>query len=353
MELKKHLIELSDIPGVSGYEAAVRQYIQSSWESLTDAMEIDRSGNLIATRYGSGPEPRRRILITAHMDEIGLMVTKLDGSFLRVTSVGGIDRRVLLSMPVLVHGKRVLPGIIGSRPPHILSAADRDSYPDYDDLVIDTGLPERELEKLVSIGTLVTFDQKAAEMGTGNICGKALDNRVSIATLTALLDGLRGRTHTWDVLAAATVKEEYGLTGGTTVAWHTRPDLALVLDTTWGIGVGVGSDRGFSLGDGATLLIGPNAHPGLFARIQQKAETLEIPLKPEPIAGHSGTEGWAIQVSREGVPTAIFGIPIRNMHTPVEIVSIRDIERLVRLLVEVIVDLDAETLPSLALDAHG
>lgn len=351
MDLDKLLIELSDAPGVSGYEASVREVIRTAWEGLGVQAEIDDLGNLIAVRSGVGIEPRRRVMVTAHMDEIGLMVTRVEGAFLRVTNVGGVDRRVLLSQPVIVHGRRPLPGLVGSRPPHVLPASARKKYPDYDDLVIDTGLPARELARLVPVGALVTFDQRAVSLGDGLVSGKALDNRVSVAVLTALLDALQGRSHAWDVLIVATTQEEVGARGGLTAAWHTRPDLAIVLDTTWGVGVGVGDDKGFAIGEGLSLIIGPNAHPKLFDMLKEKAGKLEIPIKPEPAAGSSGTDGWPIQVSREGVPTAILGIPIRNMHTPVEMVALKDIERAVRLAAEFIGGLDDGVIDKLALDA--
>lgn len=352
MDLDKLLIELSDAPGVSGYEAPIREVLRSSWGELAEEFTIDDLGNLIAIRHGTGTEPRRWIMVTAHMDEIGLMVTRVDGAFLRVANVGGIDRRVLLSQPVIVHGERPLPGLVGSRPPHVLPSSERKKYPGYDDLVVDTGLPARELAKLVPVGALVTFDQRAVALGDGLVSGKALDNRASVAALTALLDALQGRSHAWDVLIVATTQEEVGARGGLTAAWHTRPDLAIVLDTTWGTGVGVGNDKGFPIGEGVSLVIGPNAHPKLFDMLMKKAGKLEIPVKPEPTAGASGTDGWPIQVSREGVPTAILGIPIRNMHTPVEIVALKDIERAARLVAEFIEGLDDGALDKLALDAE-
>ncbi|MBN1427778.1 MAG: M20/M25/M40 family metallo-hydrolase [Anaerolineae bacterium] len=351
MELEKHLIDLSNAPGMSGYEAPVREMIRAAWESLAEQFDIDGLGSLSALRHGVGDKPRRCVMVTAHMDEIGLMVTSIDGAFLRVTRVGGIDRRVLLGQPVIVHGKRLLSGIIGSRPPHILSVSEKKRYPGYDDLVVDTGLTERELKQIVPVGTVVTFDQQAVPMGNGLLGGKALDNRASIAALTLMLEHLQGRRHDWDIAAVATTQEEVGTRGGTVAAWHTRPDLAIVIDTTWGTGVGVSEDKGFPIGEGLTLVIGPNAHPKLFDLLRKKAAQLEIPITPEPAAGSSGTDGWAIQVSRQGVPTAIIGIPIRNMHTPVEVVALKDIERAARLISEFVCGLDDESLDRLALAA--
>lgn len=351
MDLKQHVIELSEAPGISGYEAPVRDMVRAAWEGLADSFSVDGLGTLLATKHGSGEAPRRRALVTAHMDEIGLLVTRIDGAFLRVTNVGGIDRRVLPGQPVIVHGREALPGLIGSRPPHVLPAEERKKYPAIGDLVIDTGLSQRRLQQIVRIGDPVTFDQKAVTMNNGLVSGKAMDNRASVAALTALLHELQGRSHTWDVLVAATVQEEVTLGGGRTIAWRTEPDLAIVIDTTWAMGTGVGEDDGFKLGEGPTIIVGPNAHPRLFDLVRERAEALEIALHPEPAPRSSGTEAMAVQISRDGVPTAVLCIPIRNMHTPVEIVAVKDIRRTARLVAGVIADLDEGTLDRLALDA--
>jgi endoglucanase len=351
MDLEKHLVELSKVPGISGHEWPIREAIQTAWEGLVDEFEVDRLGTLLATRLGNGEEPRPRVLVTAHMDEIGLMVTRVDGAFLRVTNVGGIDRRVLLSQPVVVHGERDLPGLIGSRPPHVIPLSERNAYPAMDDLVVDTGLDAETLEELVPIGTPISFAQEPVRLGNGLISGKALDNRASVAALTQLLHELQSRTHTWDVLTAATVQEEVTLGGGQTIAWRTRPDIAIVVDVTFATGNGVGEDDGFKLGEGPAIVIGPNAHPKLFDMLREKAERLDIDLHPEPVPRYTGTEAWPIQVSRDGVPTAIIGIPLRSMHTPVEIISLKDLRRVARLIAAFISDLDEATLDRLTLDA--
>jgi len=350
MDLEKHLIELSNTPGLSGYEAPIRAAIQKAWKGLADDYHVDDLGSLVATRRGTGKSPRRRALITGHMDEIGLMVTYIDGAFLRVTNVGGVDRRIILSQPVVVHADKPIRGLIGSRPPHVLKEDERKKFPAFQDVVVDTGLSERELRRRVRVGTVVSFDQKAISMGNGTVVGKAMDNRASVAALTQILHNLQGRQHDWDILAAATVQEEVTLGGGHTVAWRTQPDLAIVIDTGWAIGVGVGDDKGFPLDGGPTICIGPNAHPKLFDLMRAKAKELEISLAVEAYPGSTGTEAWATQVSRDGVPSAIISIPIRNMHSPTEIVAVKDIERAARLITEFVIGLDGETMGGLALD---
>ncbi len=349
MNLEEHLIALSETPGLAGYERPVRELIQRTWEPLADGLHSDAMGSLIATVRGTGDaEPRPRILVTAHMDEIGLMVTAVEEGFIRVTNVGGIDVRTLLAQPVIVHGREPLPALIAARPPHVLTGSDRRKYPHLEDLAVDTGLPAKQVEKLVRVGDPVTFDQKAVALGEGWVSGKAMDNRASVACMTRLLELLRERRPAWDVSVAATVQEEVGLKGGLTTAWASEADLAIVVDTTWALGVGVGEDKGFKLGDGPTLGISVEAHPKLFEWLQEQAKDLEIKLHPEVLPGSSGTEASVVRMAREGIPTAILSIPIRNMHTPVEIVALRDITRTARLIAAFIETLDGDTLGKLS-----
>ncbi|NDJ54605.1 MAG: M42 family metallopeptidase [Chloroflexi bacterium] len=352
IDLTTHLTDLSEAVGLSGYETPIRQLIESEWERLADDLRVDALGNLFATRYATTAAAQGTLLIATHMDEIGLMVSSIDGAFLRVTSVGGIDKRVMIGQTVVVHGSEDLLGLVGSRPPHVLPAEDRKKYPDLSDLVIDTGLTAEEVSEQVRIGDLVSIDQKAVKLNGDLLCGKSMDNRASVACATLILEGLQSRSFNWNVVVAATVQEEVGLKGATTAAWGIAPHLALAIDVGFATGNGVGEDSGFKLGGGPTIMIGPNAHPKLFDRLRQTAKKLELPLHPEPAPRGTGTDGYAIQISRSGVPTAVLSIPIRNMHTPVEIASLKDIERTARIVVQFISELDDQTLHRLSLDAE-
>lgn len=350
MNSEKVLRELSAAPGVAGYESRVREVIHALWEPLVDELRVDALGSLIALKKGSGSEPRPRIMLAGHMDEIGLMITRVEGEFLRFTNVGGIDKRVLLGQKVLVHGREDLTGLIGSRPPHVLPAEERNKYPDYPDLVIDTGLTPKRLGELVQVGDVVSFAVEPIKLNGDQITGKAFDNRASVAALTLMLDHLSQRDHLWDVVVVATVQEEVGVKGATTSAWGVRPDVGIAVDVSFASGNGVSEERGFKLGEGLPMVIGPEAHPKLFHLIRELGEKLEIPIHPEPEPRSSGTDGRALQVTREGVPTVVIGIPLRNMHTTVEVLSLKDLERAGRLLAEVIGSFDELTLEKLALD---
>jgi endoglucanase len=259
---------------------------------------------------------------------------------------------VLLGQPVLVHGQEeTIPGLIGSRPPHVLPLEERKRYPAMHEFVVDTGISARRLAERVRVGDVITFDQPMIKLQNGRMAGKALDNRASVAALSLCLQELATREHQWDTVAAATVQEEVGLRGGRTVAWRIHSDLAIVVDVTFATGTSVSeSDGAFGLGKGPTLAIGPTFHPRLFEMIQETAKALEITLHIEPLERASGTEVAAVQVSRDGIPTALLSIPLRNMHSPVEVVAPRDIERVARLMAGFIAGLNDKTLDRLALD---
>jgi endoglucanase len=353
IDLVSHIKQLSLAAGLSAYEVSVRDVVSAAWQPLADEVTVDKFGSLWATKKGSGRAPRFRAMLAAHMDAIGLMVTKIDGAFLRITEVGGIDVRVLPGQQVLVHASHApepLPAIVGSRPPHVLKPADRDKVLSLGDLVVDPGLPAAEVARLVQIGDLITFDQPPFEMQDDLLVGKSFDNRVSVAAVTVCLEALRERKHEWDVVAVATTQEEHNLGGARTAAYDLQPDIAIVLDVTWAAAPGVPEHRAFALGEGPTIGLGPNVNPKLHEALVKAAKDAEIPHHVEIIPRHSGTDAFAIQVSRNGVNCGLVGIPLRNMHTPVEIISVRDVSRTGRLLAEFVSGLDSQFLDTLKWD---
>ncbi len=332
METIELLKALSEASGPAGYEGAVSRQIETLWQPFVDDLRVDAMGNLIARQQGTGPAPRRSLMAAAHMDEIGLIITGFEGEFLRCHQLGGIDRRVLLGLQVWVHGRHRLPGVIGSRPPHILPAAQRQSIPPWQELFIDVGLDADDLRDQVRVGDHVTLRQPLLALKNGRAAGKALDNRASITALTLALEALQHREHSWDFYAVATVQEEVGIKGAITSAYSLAPDLAIALDVTFAKQNGDGESGAFELGKGPTIGVGPNFHPQMVERMKEAATAEEIPFVIEPLPGSSGTDAWGIQLSREGIPSGLISIPVRYMHQPVETVAIRDVERAGRLL---------------------
>jgi endoglucanase len=345
-DLKAHLKQLSETAAPSGHEGPAREVIRSAWAGLVDEFHTDGLGSLIAIKRGTGPDPRRTILLCAHMDEIGLLVSEIRDGFVRTQKLGGTDPRVLLHQPVLVHGRQTLHGVFGAAPPHM--STDRKKYPGLEDLWIDVGLPASEVEALVRIGDLVTFDAPVIELKGDRLAGKSFDNRVSVAAVTLCLDELTRRTHTWDVVAVASAQEEYGSFGAITAAYQVQPDIAIAIDATFATQKGVDDDEGYALGGGPTVSRGPNFHPLLVKAFRDLAKDLDVKLQIEAIPGASGTDAWLIQVSREGVPTLLIGIPMRNMHTPVEVIDLRDVTRAGRLMADFVAWLGPDFLDEIA-----
>ncbi len=338
-ELLSFLKTLVSAPGLSGYEDPVREQIEEAWRPLTDELSVSRLGSLHGLRRGAGPEPRPSLVIATHMDAIGLMVSGVVDGLLRVTEVGGLDPRVLPGQLVTVHGREDLPGVIVQPPAHLLPPDVGEVTP-LDYLLVDVGLPARNVPRVVRVGDLVSFAQEPIEMGGDILAGHSLDNRASVAALTHCLEGLQKRQLAWDLWAVATVQEEETLGGAATSAYQLRPSLAVAVDVTFASGGGSPAHQTYPLGKGITLGWGPNVHPALYKAFTRVADCLEIPYAMEPMPRHSGTDGWAMQVAAEGIPTMVVSIPVRYMHTPVEVVSIKDIERAGRLLAEFAAQLD-------------
>jgi endoglucanase len=202
----------------------------------------------------------------------------------------------------------------------------------------------------VRIGDLISFAQEPTELTGDTLAGKSLDNRASVAALSLCLDHLQKRSHDWDVWAVATSQEEETFGGAKTSAFQLRPQLAVAVDVTWGKSPGSPEHKTFPLGKGPTLGWGPNIHPGLHKSFKELADQLEIPHAIEVMPRHSGTEAFALQVAAEGIPTMVVTIPLRYMHTPVELVNLKDIRRTALLLSEFITHLDVDYMDKLTLD---
>ena len=349
-ELLTFLNSLLTSSGLSGHEGPVRELIEPAWRPVTDEISISRLGSLHGLKKGSAPEPRPTILIAAHMDAIGLMVTSIADGFLRVTEVGGLDARVLPGQLVTVHGRQDLPGVIVQPPAHLLPEGARKGPVPLNNLLVDTGLRPQRVKTLVRTGDLISFAQEPIQLQADTLAGHSLDNRASVAALTLCLDELQKRNHAWDVWAVATAQEEETLGGARTSAFQLRPQLAVAVDVTWGKSTGTPDHKTFPLGKGPTLGLGPNIHSGVHSTFKEVADNLEIPYAVEVMPRHSGTDAYALQVAAEGIPTMVVCIPLRYMHTPVEVVALKDIRRTAHLLSEFIAHLDSDYMEKLTLE---
>ena len=345
------LKSLLSVPGLSGYESPVASLIENEWHPLVDELSLSRLGSVHGLKRGTGADPRPSIMLAAHMDAIGLMVSQIEDGYLRITSVGGVDARILPGQAVIVHtAKEDLPGVIVMPPPRLLPPEEGTGVVDISHLFVDVGLLPSKVASLVRIGDLVSFGAEAVEMSGEIVSGHSLDNRASVAAVTLCIQELQSKSHNWDVWAAATVQEEIDYVGAYTSAFQLRPDLAIAIDVTFAKGPGANGWDTFDLGKGPTFGHGPNIHPFLFKQFKELAERLEIPYETEPMPTSSGTDGMAMQITAEGIPTFVLSIPIRYMHTPVEMVMLKDIQRAGRLLAEFIAGLDPDFIRTITWD---
>lgn len=346
------LRDLSEASGVSGYEDEVQAIVRKALEPHADTLRIDALGNLIALKKGKRADraPTRAIMLAAHADEIGLMVKELEEGFIRFTHVGGVDVRTLLGQEVIVHGERPLPGIVGSRPPHITRPEQREKVVGLDELFIDVGIPEERLSKLVHVGDIVTMRRDFLELASGRVSGKAFDDRAGVAAVVECMETLSTMDHLWDVYAVSTSQEEVGLRGAMVSAYGIVPDVAIAVDVGWGEQPGVDEAESVKMDAGPAIARGPNIHPLMYEKLVATAKEHEVPHQTEIIAGRSGTDAWAIQVTREGIPCGLLSIPLRYMHTSVETVCIKDIDRTARLMALFIAGLDEHFAELMRLD---
>ena len=349
-DLKAHLRSLVEAHAPSGHEAPIRDIVRDAWAGWVDEFQQDKLGSLIGIRRATRrTDTPRRIMLAAHMDEIGMMVTRLVDGFIAFQPVAGTDNRLLLAQPVLVHGRETLRGVVSTVPPHLLKG-NGNKYSDFPSLLIDVGLNADELAQLVRPGDLITMDAPMIELGSGRVAAKAMDDRACVAAVSVCLEALQNMHHTWDVYAAATVQEETGLLGAKTAAHAIKPDIAIALDVAFGKQPGVNDDKTIDMGVGPGIGIGPNFHPKLNEKLRETARSLEMKLQDDLLPGNSGTDAWAIQVALQGVPTALLGVPIRSMHSPVETAELRDIERTGRLLAAFIAGLEPDFMTTIAWD---
>ena len=341
------LKELSEARGVSGNEAAVREIILRAVQDTIDEHQVDALGNLICTkkaRQTPGDKTPRKVMLSAHMDEIGFIIKGInnDGT-LRFAPVGGIDGRVLLSKQVLVGDKEV-PGVIGYKPPHLMSPSEWNSAPDTSRLAIDIGATSKaSAEKLVQLGDYATFRTFFEVLDEGNlrtVKGKAFDDRAGCAALVELLKA----DYPFDLYAVFTTQEEVGLRGSRVAAYAVAPDVAFALEGT--ICDDLPNDKDVSpvteVGKGPAITFADRSmlvDQRLVRLLVNTAKRLDIPYQfKRAVAG--GTDSGAIHLSREGVPCVTVAIPTRYIHAPVSLLSLSDFDYTVQLVRESLLALE-------------
>ncbi|MEM1512517.1 MAG: M42 family metallopeptidase [Candidatus Jordarchaeales archaeon] len=340
METSSLIRQLLSVSSVSGFEDEFSEVITSLIEKFADEVEVDRVGNVVARVEGGGKE---RVLVDAHMDEVGLIIKAIDEKgFLRFTTLGGIDNRILLAQRVVVHtSKGKIKGVIAAVPPHFTSEKEREKMPSIDDLFIDIGASSREeaYEVGIRISDPVSFEGGLEELVGGRICGYGFDDKLGCAVAIKTLYELRNLKEPLnaDIFFSFSVEEERGLRGAKPVAFRVNPTIAIPLDTT-----GAADYPGVKpfissvvLGKGPVIRAADRmfvADRSVKEFLIKVAEENGIPYQIGVVMGT--TNATAIQLAREGVATCPLCIPVRYAHSPVEVADLSDIENTIRLLVK-------------------
>ena len=338
--MKNLLKELSNASGVSGFEENIREIIKNELKDHVDEIETDNLGNIITIKKGK--DDGKKIMLAAHMDEIGLMVRHIDKKgFIKFSKIGGISDQMLLNQEVYIHTDdgKVL-GVLGSKPPHRMKPAEKKKVIEYENMFIDIGASSKEeAEKMVNIGDSITIKHEFSELGS-LVTGKAFDNRVGCLILIETMKRVKSDATVYGV---GTVQEEVGLKGAKTSAFRINPDLAVALDVTIaGDHPGIKEEDAPAKINGGPAIILTDAsgrgiitHPKVKKLLIESAEEEKIPYQLEVSEGGT-TDATAIHLTREGIPTGVLSVPSRYIHTPVEVVSLDDIENTIKLLVAMI-----------------
>lgn len=321
MDIKDITCTLADAPGVSGAESA----ITAAEEILGKFAEVrrDAMGSIIGT-VGEG---KTHIMLDAHLDRIGLIVTAIgESGFLRVDKCGGCDARVLSAAEVTVLGKKNLYGVVTSTPPHLAKSEDASKAPDFDSIYVDLGLPCEEVKKYVSVGDRITIDAPVINLNDNIISSAALDDRIGMAAIIRTLDIIKDKKPKVRVSALFSVQEETTEAGGKTGAFRISPDEAVAVDVSFARAPSVSETEGAKLGKGGMICVSSSLNADMSNELMQAAEKNGIPYQIEVCPSSTGTNADVIAVSKQGIRTGLVSIPIRNMHTQAELADLRDVE---------------------------
>lgn len=339
MDINGLLNKLTREAGISGFETDFSKPLRAMLSEYCGEVYTDRSGSVFGLKRSSSPNAKT-VMLDAHLDRIGLMVKEVDeNGFVSFTALGGVDERILPASEVYILGKSCVYGVIGAKPPHLIKKTDKSETEGLHirDMLIDTGLDSSAARELIGVGDPILLRSEYTPLLGSRACSAALDNRAGIAAVLTLLERVSDAELPYNLLISFTSGEELGLHGAYSAHFDIVPDLAVVIDVTHGTTHDSPKNfTSFPLGCGAVICRGPNLRGDITDRIIGLAKESEIPYAIEVAAGCSGTNAWAFQISRGGIPCALISIPLRYMHTTVEVIDTNDIAA-VGLLLEKIV----------------
>lgn len=332
MDIKETLRRLTGCVGVSGCEGSAAECALELLREYAPDAAIDAMGNVTAV-ISSGVQGAKKLMLDAHIDQIGLIVTYIGGDgFLKVGACGGPDMRIMLAQSVTVHGRKDVRGVISTLPPHVSS--DHSKVAEAGELSVDIGMTKEQAEAVISPGDRITIDQPFRELSGDVVSAPAIDDRSGICAILLALDMLKGRKLKYDLAISFSAQEETGERGVKPAAFRLSPDEAIAVDVSFGRTPDSVPHETAEMGSGVMIGYSAALDRGLSDRLKKAAQDAKIPYTIEVMPSSTGTNADSIGVSRSGVKCCTLSIPIRYMHTPIEAVKLCDIENTARLICE-------------------
>lgn len=331
METYQLLKELCDLAAPSGRERSAAETLTRLLDGRFDRMETDPLGNLLVEKRAARADAPT-LLLDAHMDEVSFAVTGEKEGFLTFLNLGGVDPRILMANEVLVHGRETVPGVVTCMPPHLSTAEERKKAPAVKELCIDVGLPQERVRELLPPGSAVTLRAELHELSGGRVAGKSLDNRAGAAAVLLAYLNVWERIRNYNLKLLFSVQEEVGLRGARTGVAAAEPEECVVVDVTHAYTSDARREETGMMGEGVMIGIAPILDRGMFETFRALAQKQRIPHQIEVMNGSTGTNAFSIHNYGTGVRTGLLSIPLKYMHTSVELIDRRDLRSTVDLL---------------------
>ena len=340
MTLADKIKKLTNAYGVSGDEFRISKIAAELMAPYCDRVEIDDFGNVLGYR-DCGIPGAKTVMLDAHIDQIGFLITEVtEEGFLRFTTVGGVDQRMLLGSELTVLTKKgPILGIVAAIPPHLQKDGDDKKSVPIPEMVVDIGMTGEQAKKVVRVGDYMAFANDAMELQGDALCGKAFDDRACLVCLLHTMDLLQGKPLAVNVVVSASTKEETGFQGGISAGFKVQPDYAIAVDVTHAR-TGDAPQVIVKLGDGPNVDMGSNSNPKFAKRVIEVARAKQIPHIVTSCPAGSGTNAWPIQMQGQGVTTLVVSLPLKYMHSPVEMLRMSDVKNVGKLLAAFIENFD-------------
>lgn len=333
-QMQELIFKLSKANGVAGAELTASELAKKELSKYMP-VSVDALGNVTGKLQGSGTH----ILLDAHIDQIGMIVTSIDDDgFIKIDKCGGMDKRILAAHEVTVWGKKPLFGVVTSTPPHLSSKEDTGKAKDFDEIAIDVGLSKDKATALIRPGDRVTLNGKQQRLLGNRICSPALDDRAGVASILRCLELLKNKRHHCQISVLFSVQEETGGSGAYTGGYTAAADESIAVDVSFAYAPDMPREKCGEMGKGTMLGISPILDHEMGRALEKVAKEKEIPMQFEVMGGKTGTNADSIQLSREGTKMALLSIPLKNMHTSIEIIDLQDVESTARLMAEYILE---------------